>query len=72
MKTYFALIIFIFCYIGAAGGALLFWLIGLGLVVTRILKSGALPGMALVGAVIGVLVIIAVIIGRNDYSYRQG
>jgi hypothetical protein len=67
MKAYFALIVFIFCYLGAAGGALLFWLIGLGLIVARILTLSALPWMALMGAVIGVLVIIAAIIGRNDY-----
>jgi hypothetical protein len=64
----YLLILFMLCYFGASGGAFLFWLIGLGLVVVKILKTNALPWMALMGAVIGVLVVIAGAIGGCDYE----
>jgi len=60
--------LFLFCYCCASGGAFLFWLIGLGLEAAGILTKAALPWMALMGAVIGVLVVITGAIRRNDYE----
>lgn len=62
------LVFLMFCYFGASGGAFLFWLIGLGLVKAQILTTTALPWCALLGAVIGLLPVIAGVIGRNDYK----
>jgi nicotinamide riboside transporter PnuC len=61
------LMFLMFCYFGASGGAFLFWLIGLGLVVVRILKTTALPWCAVIGTVVGVLTVIAASMNRSCY-----
>jgi len=53
------LLVSIFLYLGATGGAILFWLICLALVAARILTKAALPWCAGIGAVFGCLTMVA-------------
>ena len=55
-----ALAVMMFLYLGACGGALLFWLVGLGLVAVHIMTRPGLPYLFFTGAIVGVLWMLAI------------
>ena len=56
-----AFAIFLFLYLGACGGAFLLWLVSLALVAAHILTKAAPPWCAGMGAILGLLWMIALL-----------